>query len=167
MTLAADRDAYVAKGFPTTNFGRDASLATEARELRPLTAGNRRALVGFDLRSIGPFCRVSGATLWLYSSTATPERTIEVGQLGGPWTEDAVNWRNQPSTIGPSATAQSGTGWRSWDVRGQVIAMSWGANHGFLVRDHDERSVTSQVQLFQSRESSPSTQAPKLVIQLQ
>jgi hypothetical protein len=107
-------------------------------------------------------CSVETATLRLYAGSSKSGRTIQVFQLGGSWTENGVNWSNQPSTTGGAVTASSGNGYRQWNVAGLVQSMYSGSNDGFLVRDATENQDAEQQ--FNSREKSDNR--PQLVLKL-
>jgi hypothetical protein len=122
---------------------------------------NLRGLVRFNLPALPQGCSVESATLRLYASSAAGGRTLQVVRLNGSWTEGGVTWQNQPATTGSAATTSSGTGYRDWNVAGQVQAMYTGANNGFLVRDASENQDAEQQ--FHSREKSDNR--PLLVLE--
>jgi hypothetical protein len=107
VTLDADTDASIDQGDPTTNFGTDESLQVQSD-----SADASRVLAGFSLPAPTPGCVVQSATLRLYSSSATGDRTLEVHQVAAEWTEAAVTWDNQPATTGDPATTDSWFGTR-------------------------------------------------------
>jgi large repetitive protein len=159
MALPAEADSWVNQVAPTANHGNDTGLrvSTKNRNLA-------RSLVRFDLESVPPECEIIDARLRLFATSARTGRTLEALRVTAPWTESGVTWNNQPSTSGPAATTQSGPGYREWAVTPQVTAMRVGLNGGFLVRDAVESGNSEQV--FASRESSATNQAPQLVITL-
>jgi CSLREA domain-containing protein len=63
---------------------------------------------------------------------------------------------------GTAATVASGSGYREWDVLGQVLGMYATANNGFLIRDAAENGNGID-QVFHSREKG-SDNPPRLVI---
>jgi hypothetical protein len=82
--------------------------------------------------------------------------------VAAPWTEGGLTWNNQPATTGTAATVASGSGYREWDVVGQVQNMYSTANNGFLIRDSAENGGGID-QVFHSREKG-SDNPPRLVI---
>ena len=121
---------------------------------------NFRALVRFTLPAVPQGCAVESATLRLYSPSAKTPRTIQALRLASAWSENLVNWSNQPLTTGPAATTAAGTGYREWSVTAQVQAMYVEANHGFLIRDSVEGQDAEQQ--FHSREKGQNP--PQLVV---
>jgi parallel beta-helix repeat protein len=157
QTLTASADAWIDQGSPLSNKGSDSILKVMSK-----SDGNLRGLVRFDLPTMPEGCSVESATLRFYAASSVGGRTIQVLQLGGSWTEGGVTWQNQPATTGGAVTTSSGSGYREWDVAGQVQAMYSGANNGFLVRDTIEGQAAEQQ--FHSREKADNR--PLLVIKL-
>ena len=164
VAISASQDASVARAFATTNYGHAGTLSAEATVLRPLSAGDQRVLLGFDLRSLNPICEIEQAELRLYAASAAPDRTLAVYGLAGEWDENAVTWASQPAPAGDPATAGSASGWQSFDATGSVAAAR-GDMAGLMVRDTEEGATISQAQVYASREGAPD-QAPVLVITL-
>ncbi|HEV3375764.1 MAG TPA: Ig-like domain-containing protein [Thermoleophilaceae bacterium] len=155
-TALAAADAWVDENSPTNNKGTDSILKVQSKGPRD----NFRALVRFTLPAVPEGCAVESATLRLYSPSAKTPRTIQALRLASAWSENLVNWSNQPLTIGPAATAAAGTGYREWSVTSQVQAMYTEANHGFLIRDSVEGQDAEQQ--FHSREKGENP--PQLVV---
>jgi len=106
-------------------------------------------------------CVVQSATLRLYAASYKEGRTIEAWLLSAGWTENGVNWGNQPGTTGSAATTTSGSGWREWNVAVLVQEMyNSGASFGFMIRDAVENEDAEQQ--FHSREKGENI--PELVI---
>ena len=158
QTAAADRDAWVLQSAPSSNFGNDSVLKVDTK-----SGGNARALVRFALPAIPTGCRVTGATLRLYSASYKEGRTIQAYRLGATFVEGGVNWGNQPATSGTAANAPSrnSSGHVEWSVTAQVQAM-YGLNTGFLIRDASENGGGME-QAFNSREKGADN-PPQLVI---
>lgn len=131
-TVAANADAWVDQGSPSSNEGDDSNLKVMSK-----SGANLRALVRFNLPTTVPEgCQVESATLRLYAGSFRTGRTVQALSVNAPWTENGVTWANQPATTGSAATTSSGSGYRQWDVTSQVqAAFDAGANHGFLIRD--------------------------------
>ena len=142
------RRHWVAQKTPAATNGASPSLAVGSK-----ASANQRTLVHFALPAVPAGCKVTEAILRLNATSATNGRTLQAIALTAPWTEGAVTWNNQPSTIGAAATTASGSGWRQWTVTTQVNAMYTGANHGFLIRDASEGAGRAATQSFGSRES--------------
>jgi CSLREA domain-containing protein len=158
-TFLAEADAWVEQNSPSGNKGTDTILKVRSTG----TSNNFRALVRFALPGSMPDdCVIQSARLRLYARSAILGRTLQALPLAAAWTEDTVTWSNQPATIGPTATAASGLGYREWNVTSQVQAMlDTGANHGFLIRDALEGGSGAEQQ-FHSREQSENW--PELVL---
>ena len=156
-TATADADTWVAQKTPAATNGASPSLAVGSK-----ASANQRTLVHFALPAVPAGCKVTEAILRLNATSATNGRTLQAIALTAPWTEGAVTWNNQPSTIGAAATTASGSGWRQWTVTTQVNAIYTGANHGFLIRDASEGAGRAATQSFGSRESGAT--APQLVV---
>ena len=103
---------------------------------------------------------VESATLRVYAASAKTPRTLQALRLASAWSENLVNWGNQPQTTGVAATAAAGTGYREWAVTSQVQAMYLEGNHGFLIRDAVEAQDAEQQ--FHSREKGETP--PQLVV---
>jgi hypothetical protein len=142
-------------------------------------SNNTRALVRFSLPPVPAGCSVTSATLRLHASAVSAtERTLEALQVADDWSEGAVNWSNQPTTIGGAALTASGTGagYREWNVSSQLRSMYAGSNNGFLIRDAGENYGGAEQQ-FHSREhaanrpelvvrfGTPDTRAPNTIIE--
>jgi hypothetical protein len=157
VTVDANADSWVLQTSPTSNYGNDSTVKVDTK-----ASANARALVRFPLPGGPNGCRVVGAELRLYATSAKAGRTLEAVRVAGNWTEGAVTWANQPAVVGPAATAASGEGWRGWTVTSQVQSMYTEGNFGFLVRDLAENGVGIEQQ-FHSREKSADN-PPQLVI---
>jgi hypothetical protein len=158
VTVSADADAWIEQNSPSQNKGTDSVLKVRSKN----SSSNARALVRFALPAIPSGCEVDAATLRLFGESAVNGRTLRAVGLTGTWTENGVTWANQPAAGGATATATSGTGWRTWTVTEHVAAMYAGTNHGFLIRDANENQGSSPEQSLSSREKGTNT--PQLVI---
>jgi Big-like domain-containing protein len=156
VTASAAADAWIDENSPTNNKGTDSILKVQSKGPRD----NFRALVRFTLPAVPQGCVVESATLRLYAPSAKTPRTIQALRLASAWSENLVNWGNQPLTTGPAAATAAGTGYREWSVTSQVQAMYADANHGFLIRDAVEGQDAEQQ--FHSREKGENP--PQLVV---
>lgn len=164
QTVSASKDSYVADGILTANTNFGSSTTLEVRS-GALLSDVRRALVAFDLPSVPSRCTVTAASLRLYASAPSADRTIDAIRISGPWTEAGVTWSNQPGTTGTAASSASlsSAGVQSWDVLSQVEAMYSGTNDGFMIRDATETGlVLSYLQTYQSREGTDPARDPEL-----
>jgi site-specific recombinase XerC len=159
LTLTASGDAWIDQNSASNNFGTDSILRVQAKG-----GNNFRALVRFAMpSSMPPGCIIGSATLRMYAASAASGRTLQALQLAGIWAEDAVTWSNQPPMAGATATTDSGSGWRTWNVAPQVQAMyDTGTIQGFLIRDATEEQDGGEQQ-FHGREKG--SELPTLAIQ--
>ncbi len=159
-TYAADADAWLDQGSPSSNLGTDSTLKVMSKG----PSNNLRALLDFAVPATPPTgCVVQSATLRLYQTGGASGRTIEVRRVTTAWTEGAVNWSVQPSVSDSPATALSGstTGYVEWNVTTQLHSMySVAGLHGFQVRDQTENQDAEF--LLNSREKSENR--PQLVV---
>jgi hypothetical protein len=157
VTVSANADAWIDQNSSGNNYGSDSILKVQAK-----SSNNFRALVRFDMpASIPQGCVVQSATLRLYAASSKSGRTLQAFRIAGSWSENSVKWNNQPQTTDSAATTNSGSGYRQWNVTGQVQAMyDAGANNGFLIRDSKDKGDAEQQ--FHSREKGESM--PQLVI---
>jgi hypothetical protein len=155
VTVSADADAWIDENSSSNNYGSDSILKVQSK-----SGNNFRALVRFGLPSMPQGCVVQSATLRVYSPSWKDGRTIEALQVGASWSENDVTWSNQPGTTGAAATTSSGSGYREWNVAGQVQSMYANGNYGFLIRDASENQ--DHEQQFHAREKGESI--PQLVI---
>lgn len=164
QTVAASKDSYVESLLTGQNFGTATTL--EIGPPQAITLAEQRGLVGFELPATPPRCTLRAATLRLYATKPAGGRTIEALRVNGAWTETAVTWTNQPATAGTPATSASlgSAGWEEWNVLAQVEAMYGGVNDGFLIKDSATSALLSLHQTYQSREGSPDSQDPQLVL---
>jgi CSLREA domain-containing protein len=156
VTALAAADAWIDENSPTSNKGTDSVLKVQSKGPRD----NFRALVRFTLPAVPQGCVVESATLRLFTASAKTPRTLQALRLTAAWTENLVNWSNQPQTTGAAATTAAGTGYREWTVTSQAQAMYLEGNHGFLIRDAVEAQDAEQQ--LHSREKGQNP--PQLVV---
>jgi large repetitive protein len=164
QVATASRDSYVDSLSAGSNFGSGPELFTRSAQV--LVLSQRRSVVAFNLPSVPARCTLAGATLHLYASNPAGGRTINALRLNGSWTESGVTWNNVPATTGTAASSASlsSAGWQSWNVLSQTQAMYAGADNGFLVKDSADSAVLSVQQIYQSRNGTPDSQDPQLVL---
>lgn len=150
MTVTSVADTMVREDDANAAFGTQTTMEVRSRH----NNRNRRALVRFDLPVAPSRCQLESATLRLFATGSSPGRTIEVRAASAGWTE-AVTWNSQPGTTGDPSSAASGTGWRTWNVTGQVVGQMAGANQGFVLRDATEgTNGPGRTQTYSSREGA-------------
>ncbi|MFI6094965.1 DNRLRE domain-containing protein [Lentzea sp. NPDC051213] len=154
-TTTAAADSWVGQNEPATTHGTDTTLRTRSK-----ANANARTLVRFSLPAAPAGCKVTGAKVRLFASTAATGRTLQLTRLGSSFTESGVTWTNQPGVTGTSASAASRAGWVEWTATDQVKEMYASGNHGFRVRDAAEGAAAEQ--RFNSRENT--TSKPELII---
>ena len=157
MTVGSNADTWLLQSSPGSNYATDSAIKVDSK-----SGNNARVLVRFNLPAIPAGCRVTDVQLRMWAGGAVGGRTLQAIRVNAAWTENGVNWGNQPATTGPAATTPSGSGWRQWSVTSQVQSMYTGGNHGFLIRDATENGGGAEQQLH-SKEKAPDN-PPQLVI---
>jgi hypothetical protein len=157
VTLGSAADSWILQDSGGQNYGTDSGLKIDSK-----SGANARALFRFNLPAVPAGCQVTSAKLRLYATSYKTGRTLQALMVAAPWTEGGLTWNNQPATTGTAATVASGSGYREWDVVGQVRNMYSTANNGFLIRDSAENGGGID-QVFHSREKG-SDNPPRLVI---
>lgn len=178
-TLTPVADSWVQQDAAGTNFGGQPTLRVRSGD----GPQNRRSFVRFNLAACSPTLpsdttKISAATfsLWLVTSPGST-RDHELARVGSAWTESAITWTNQPSSVVVSGTAKTNIpttpGAVSYNVLTDVRAWASGtANNGWRIKDEAE-NANNQVReaTYTSRECAaattpacPSNELPKLVI---
>jgi hypothetical protein len=157
QTVQADKDAFVDESSPSSEDGGSADLFVRSKG----TAEDRRLLVGFPLPSLPSGCQVASATLRLYSTQNQGTRTIQVYRAAAGWTENGVNWSNQPSMAGSPGATGNQSGWNGWSVTALVQSMYSGNNYGFILKDSAESSGVDFEQKYDGRSN---TNKPELIV---
>ena len=114
-------------------------------------------------------CQLVSAKLRLHSD-AEPGRTLEAHRISETWAEMNATWMNQPDTAGTPAEADSGMGYREWDVTEHVEHMLANANsdHGWLVRDSAEEDPEGAESTLSSRDTiAEPPEVPRLVLRFE
>ena len=164
QVVSASRDSYVDSLQTNTNFGNSSQLLVRSAQV--LVLSRQEAVVGFNLPSIPARCTLTAATLRMYATNPASGRTIDVLRLNGSWTETGVTWNNLPATTGAAVSSASlgSAGFQSWNVLSMTAAMYSGTNDGFLIKDSVDSAVLSVQQVYQSRNGTPDSQDPQLVL---
>ena len=148
---------------------------------------NMRGWIAFNVSSIPPTPWIISATLNLRLWVKTTSNQSQLGDptgrlygvyaLTGPWTDEGINWANQPSwTDQDSATSPVPPGqggwygpliWMQWDLTDMVKDWRSGVlpNHGFVVKDTQENaSLLYSTQFFTIHQVPDQTYYPRLVV---
>lgn len=164
-------DAYVRKNLSNNqanqnNYGNDGSLYVWYQP----NVSQIRSFIKFDLSKMPSFSQINSAVLYLnglswhvYDSKIDPA-TVEVKKVSSSWSEQTINWNNQPSTSSSLTTKQiSSSGWYGFDITSTVTNWLKGTetNYGIEVMLYQESG--NQQCTFHSSDISGSTQ-PKLMI---
>src|SRR5918992_1242998 len=166
VTVGASGDTYVDEGTPIENFGISEELLVRSNTLGPPIEGDRaRTLVNLVLPTAIPGCRLTSARLRLFSESE-PGRQLQAVPIAQGWSEMQATWNNQPAASGAPAVADSGNGYREWNVTSQVEAMmASGGGNGFMIRDAVENDFEGAEQGFSSRDTiAEPPEVPKLVL---
>jgi len=148
---------------------------------------NMRGWIAFNMSSIPQGVWIMSATLNLRLWVKTTSNQSQLGDptgrlygvyaLTGPWTDEGINWANQPNWTEPdSATSPVPPGqggwygpiiWMQWDLTGMVKDWQSGAlpNYGFVVKDTQENaSLLYSTQFFTIHQVPDKTYYPRLVV---
>ena len=148
---------------------------------------NMRGWIAFNVSSVPQRAWIVSATLnlrlWVKTSSNQSElgdptgRLYGVYALTGPWTDEGINWANQPNwTTQDSATSPVPPGqggwygpliWMQWDLTDMVRDWRSGAlpNYGFVVKDTEENaSLLYSTQFFTIHQVPDQTYYPRLVV---
>jgi hypothetical protein len=179
VTLQPDsangKDALVNSATAATNFGSHEEVSSYNWTNQGVwTTG--RSLVEFDLSQIPNGATITSATLSLWCNTTT-QSTMQlhagsnssvIRRVTSAWTENGVNWSNQPSTTSQNevtlATSTSSTqDYLNIDVTAlyQDILTS-GNNYGIMLQLATESGMNSLV--FASSDYTNSAKRPKLEV---
>ena len=153
LTFAPEADARVEQANPGSNYGTSNSLRMDLD-----TDGGEDIDTFMRFAVAGITGRVTSAKLRL-RSTGDTIHGVGVHTAAGGWTEDGLNWSNQPA-FAPGSIAQvngiANQQWVEWDVTSAVAGD--GAINLRLTPTGDD-GVT-----FHSREASNKTVRPQLVV---
>ena len=148
---------------------------------------NMRGWIAFNVSSIPQRAWIVSADLFLRLWVKTTSNQSQLGDptgrlygvyaLTGSWTDEGINWANQPSwTDNDSATSPVPPGqggwygpviWMRWDLTGMVKDWQSGAlpNDGFVVKDTQENaSLLYSTQFFTIHQVPDQTYYPRLVV---
>ncbi|MEE9261902.1 MAG: DNRLRE domain-containing protein, partial [Dehalococcoidia bacterium] len=162
-TLLAVADTYVKE-----DKGGDDNFGTAVEMLvKPDPTKVKRALVAFDLSSIGAGSTVNSATLTLCFTLVKSGRVHELRMVTSSWVETAVVWNDQPTasaTVTDTLTVPGALGCVSYTVTSDVQAWVDGtANNGWQIRDQDETTSVGDSQ-YRTRENGTVSERPKLQV---
>lgn len=159
VDVAAQEDAYVYEGSPTTNYGSSGILVTG----RDGTGAfyKYRALLKVDLSAYsGP---VDRALLWVYNQTVGSSGFPNANEIGAhavtaAWSAGSVTWDTQPAhnLVATATVTLYGEGWYALDITTLVNAWLAGSsvNHGILLKHTNEISVTDSTRNLSSLEGA-------------
>lgn len=146
-----------------------------------------RGWIAFNVSSIPQRAWIVSADLFLRLWVKTTSNQSQLGDptgrlygvyaLTGSWTDEGINWANQPSwTDNDSAASPVPPGqggwygpviWMRWDLTGMVKDWQSGAlpNDGFVVKDTQENaSLLYSTQFFTIHQVPDQTYYPRLVV---
>jgi len=131
-TVTADADTYTDSGNITRNNGGTTTVSIQGQ-----SGHYRRGYVHVVLPTLGAGCGLSAATLQPYQSNSATGHTYYLYLAGAAWTEAGLTWSNQPALAGTPVTVvgDATTGYRSFDVTGNVQTLYAGTNTGFVIVD--------------------------------
>jgi len=161
VTLSAVADTWVDEAETQVNHGIDEDLTVRSQA----PGEDARALIRFAVPTDLPAaCELVSATLRV-SGEGDAGRTLQAQPLAGAWGETQVTWADQPGVTGPVATADSGSGFREWNVTAAVTAMMSGtSDHGFQIRDAAEEGEGFEQSLASRDTVAEPPATPQLVL---
>ena len=173
-------DARIMESFPTTKYGKAKQLGAGGDEPRG-SGKDKYGLLRWDLAGIAPGTKVSSASVTLTVSNSSPQ-AYEAYALKRAWAESEVTWNSyaagkswevagakgsldREATVAGTLTPSS-TGERTFALSAAVV-QRWvddpATNHGIIVAD----AANSDGFDFYSRESTTSSQRPRLAVTLE
>ena len=154
-TLAPLADTHVLADAAGSNFGSASRWSVDGRRNR---WGN--ALLRFSI-TVPPGERIVSARLRAVSeSAATSSQYVDVYTTSRSWTESGATWRNAPSRgtwLGKQGGFTAGA-WVQWDVTAGIPAT--GGELDLKLETNAQTRLS-----FRSRESSPSSLRPQLIVE--
>ena len=182
ITLQPDasqgKDAWINSGQSTNNYGDYPNFAAIA-----WTSGGEfisRGLIDFDLSSIPANATITSAKLSLYCNTTSDHTQLHSGLSGSnacflqrvtsSWTENAVNWNNQPTTSAvnqvtlPASTSNT-QDYLNIDVLNLIkdIKSNPSSSFGIMLKLETEAKYRSLI--FANSDHLTAAKRPKLVIE--
>jgi hypothetical protein len=148
ITVTPTADSRTSQGFPSSNYGTDASLRVR---LDPAAA--HRSYLRFTVAGITG--TVSSVTLRLFVTDASPASGT-VYPTTNTWTESTINWGNGPAATGAAIRAIGATTLGTWVDVNLTGAITTDGTYNFLISDGNTNSA-----FYSSREG---TNPPQLVI---
>ncbi len=159
-------DSYVNQNDANKNYGGFSEL-----QIRSENNKNKRTFIKFDFNFPAGTTILSSSLKLYLKSAPTISRNYEVWRVANFWTENGINWNNQPGVASnPTDSIPSGTTknvWLSWNVTSDVQGFVDGvySNYGWMLKDSQENSSTAYEAKFHSRESNNIELRPILEIQ--
>jgi hypothetical protein len=172
VILIPTQDADINENDPDTNSGFSSYLTVSQTP-------NKRTYLKFDFSTIPSEAIIQSATLQLYQSgyEGSGDRIYDLYLVNNSWNEDTITWNSVLGNItGDVFTTQATIdileGWKSWDVTFDVtaclnnISLPDHPYHGWVIRDHNEKTLDNQARQFVSKDFPPAHQElwPKLEI---
>ncbi len=160
----SNMDSWIDQNNQSYNGGSDTTMSVQNRNNQA-----RRSLIYFDISSIPENATINSATLELYA-TAVPSSSqlLDIYRITQSWTENGVNWSNQPTYTTPIVQIDGGTsaGWKIWNVKSIVESWHNGSytNYGFLLKCNVENSNQTRLYQFATKENSTQSYRPILRI---
>ena len=157
-------DAYITEDQAGANYGASPSLSVDNT-----LSENRRTFIKFDF-TLPPTSAVYSSTLNMHLKDAPAHKRQYLAlRAFGDWSQDTINWRNQPALSGPitdivdiGTTSDSWVEWNvTYDVRGFV---SGDPNYGWGILDNFEDHPTIGRAGFESSENNNEENRPYLEI---
>ncbi len=181
ITLQPDasqgKDAWINSGQPSNNYADYPNFAAIA-----WTSGGEfisRGLLDFDLSSIPANATISSAKLSLYCNTTSDHTQLHSGLSGSnacylqritsSWTENAVNWTNQPSStttnqVTLAASNSSTQDYLDIDVLNLIKDMKANSSSSFGIMLKLVSEVKYRSLIFANSDHLDAAKRPKLVI---
>jgi acid phosphatase type 7 len=177
-------DASILENAPTTNYGGATTLGADGDEAGQVLSGSgmdKYGLLRWDLAGIAPGTKISSASVTLTVTNSSPQ-TYEAYALKRTWAESQVTWNSyaagglwevagakgpldREATVAGTITPST-TGERTFAVSTAVV-QRWvdnpATNHGIIVAD----TTNSDGFDFYSRESTTSSQRPRLTVNVE
>jgi hypothetical protein len=169
---ADGKDAYLASGAGTYNYGHHPDLAASAGTCSGVPC-NARGLIQFDLSKIPNNASILNASLSLYAGVSYNNHGVAMSgsnnasylqRVTGPWDENAVTWDTQPTTttlnqVVLASSVSSAQNYTDINVTQLVKDMQF-SNNGFMLRLQNETYYNFMQ--FSSGDYPDSTFHPKL-----
>ncbi|MFF5205036.1 endo-1,3-alpha-glucanase family glycosylhydrolase [Streptosporangium sp. NPDC000396] len=156
VTVKAVEDTYVSQAGPTKPHGSHTWLSANAATSDGATDTERRSYVRFTLKDLPEDASDVKLTLEL-QSVRTTDTVLEVRPVTGTWSENTLNWNNQPTAGDVLATAKG-------LVSGQTVKLD--VSSAFTGNGDYSFAITSPSNIQSVLHSSQATsgEGPKLTV---